>query len=191
MSKEEYIKEKELHNQSKAIPTEEMMDLIDLIKTHVCKITCKDGTHGTGFFCYIPIGWGNILPTLMTNIHVLNIDDIKPGQSIKFSINNDYKEYEILIGNTRKKYTNEDYDVTIIEIKEDDKIDEKSFFDIDKQIFQEDSINLLKHRQIFLLHYPKGLKMEISAGVIHKIIEDEEKRKIYHLCDTMEVLQVV
>ena len=84
MSKEEYIKEKELHNQSKAIPTEEMMDLIDLIKTHVCKITCKDGTHGTGFFCYIPIGWGNILPTLMTNNHVLNIDDIKPVNQSNF-----------------------------------------------------------------------------------------------------------
>ena len=129
MSKEDYIKEKELPNQSKAIPTEEMITLVDLIKTHVCKITCNDGTHGTGFFCKIPIGWGNYLTTLMTNNHVLNESDIQPGKTIKFSINNDYKDYNILIDNTRKTYTNDNYDVKIIEIKEDDKIDEKSFFD--------------------------------------------------------------
>ena len=78
MSKEEYIKEKELHNQLKAIPTEERMDLIDLIKTHVCKTTCKDGIHGTGFFCYILNGSGNFLTSFITNNHVLIIDDIKP-----------------------------------------------------------------------------------------------------------------
>ena len=94
------------------------------------------------------------------------------------------KDYNILIDNTRKTYTNYNYDVTIIEIKEDDKIDEKSFFFLDDQIFQEDSAKLFRNRQIFLLHYPKGIKMEISAGVIQNITEDEEKKTIYHLCDT-------
>ena len=185
MNKEEdYIKEKELANQPKAIPLEDMITLVDLTKTHICKITCKDGTHGTGFFCYIPIGWGNFLPALLTNNHVLNINDIKPGETIKFSINNDYKEFKLLLDNTRKIYTNEYYDVTIIEIKEDDNIDEKSFFDLDKQIFQEDSVNIFRNRQIYLLHYPKGIKMEISPGLIKNINEEEERKTIHHLCDT-------
>ena len=185
MNKEDdYIKEKELANQPKAIPLEDMITLVDLTKTHVCKITCKDGTHGTGFFCYIPIGWGNILPTLLTNNHVLNINDIQPGETIKFSINNDYKEFNFLLDNTRKIYTNEYFDVTIIEIKEDDNIDEKSFFDLDKQIFQEDSVNIFRNKQIYLLHYPKGIKMEISPGLIKNINEEEERKTIHHLCDT-------
>ena len=120
----------------------------------------------------------------MTNNHVIDIEDIKPGKTINFSLNNDEKEFNILIDNSRKTYTNLSFDVTIIEIKENDNINEKSFFDLDKQIFQEDCINIFKNRQIFLLHYPKGIKKEISLGVIKNIIEDKEKKTILHLCDT-------
>ena len=181
---DEYIKEKELANTPKSFDIQEMSILFDLIKTHVCKIYCKDGSHGTGFFCNIPIGWNNNLTALLTNNHVLNLDDIQPDKNIKFSLNDDAQEYDIKIDNTRKTYTNEYYDVTIIEIKEDDKIEKKSFFNLDQQIFENDSINIFKNRQIFLLHYPKGIKMEISPGQIKKISEDEERKTIYHLCDT-------
>ena len=71
MKNEDYIREKELANQPKAFDPDEMSNLIELIKTHVCKIKCNDGSHGTGFFCYIPIGWSNFLTVLMTNNHVL------------------------------------------------------------------------------------------------------------------------
>ena len=182
MNKEDYIKEKQLANQPTSFDPDEMSILIELVKTHICKIKCKDG-NGTGFFCNIPIGWGNHLAALMTNNHVLNINNIQPGQTINFSINNDEKEFNIVIDNNRKTYTNDFFDVTIIEIKEGDKIDEKSFFEIDKQIF-EDSIDSFKNRQICLLHYPKGIKREISFGIIQKISDDEERKTIYHLCDT-------
>ena len=156
MKKKKYIKEKEIKNQSQAIDSEEMIILLDLMKTHICKINTKEESdenneneesgeseesHGTGFFCNIPIGWNINLKVLMTNNHVLNINAIQPGQIINFSINNDEKEFNILMDN-RKTYTNESFDVTIIEIKEDDTIDEKSFFDLDKQIFQEKCINI-------------------------------------------------
>ena len=77
--------EKELANTPKSFDLEQMTILFDLIKTHVCKITCKDETHGTGFFCNIPIGWNNNLTVLMTNNHVLGEKAIESGQSIKFS----------------------------------------------------------------------------------------------------------
>ena len=174
MKKDNYIKEKELANQPKAIAAEEMIILLDLIKTHICKIYCKDGSHGTGFFCNIPIGWNKYIKVLMTNNHVLNINDIQIGQIINFTIDNDLNEYNIFIDNTRKAFTNESYDVTIIEIKEDDKIDENSFFDLDQQIFQKNSNKIFRNCQIYLLHYPKGIKMEISNGTIKNITEDEE-----------------
>ena len=166
MKEEKYIKEKELANIPKAIPYEEMMNLADLIKTNICKINCKDGSHGTGFFCNILNDW-NTLKVLMTNNHVLNEKDIQTGQTINFSINNDYKDFRILIDNNRKTFTNESYDITIIEIKKEDKIDPKSF-DIDNQIFKDNSYEIYRNCQIYLLHYPKGERMEISNGVIKK-----------------------
>ena len=72
----------------------------------------------------------------MTNNHVLNKDDILPNKIINFSINDGLNNYKIEIDESRKTYTNEDYDVTIIEIKEKDKIDKNSFFDIDNQLFK-------------------------------------------------------
>ena len=182
MTEETYIKEKQLLNQTQAIPTKEMFILLNIIKTHICKIYLKDNSHGTGFFCNIPNGWGNYLTVLMTNNHVLNQQDIQPGQVIKFTIDNDYKEFNILIDNNRKTYTDESYDVTIIEIKEEDDVNEKSFFDLDKQIFDENVSEIFRSHQVYLLHYPKGKEMELSPGLI-KIIKEDNKT-IQHLCDT-------
>ena len=184
MKKEKYIEEKEIPNQPQAIDANEMFTLLNIIKTHICKIYCKDGSHGTGFFCNIPIGWNIYLKVLMTNNHVLKIDDIQPGQTINFTIDNDDKKYNIIIDNTRRTYTNNSFDVTIIEIKEEDKIEEKSFFYLDKQIFEKNSYKIFKNYQIYLLHYPKGKEMKISPGIIKNITEDEDNKRIHHLCDT-------
>ena len=121
MINENYIKEKELAGQLKAISAKELTILLGLIKDHICKIKCKDGMHRTGFFCNIPIGW-NTIKVLMTNNHVLNLNDIQPGQAINFTLNNDDEEYNIQIDNDRITYIDESFDVTIIEIKEKDKI---------------------------------------------------------------------
>ena len=128
MKEEDYIKENHIPNQPEPMSLKELEILNRLSKTHVCKINCNDGTTGTGFFCNIPIGWGNYLAVLMTNNHVLDLNSIQPGQTINFSLDNDNKNYKILVDESRKTYTNESYDVTIIEIKFDDNIDEKSFF---------------------------------------------------------------
>ena len=178
----DYIPEKEIKGQSQSIPKSQLKNLDKIMETHICKITCKDGRHGTGFFCNIPMGWSNNLKVLMTNNHVLPEKDIQPGQTIKFSINNDSKEYKILIDNTRKTYTDESYDVTFIEIKEKDEIDEKSFFNIDEQIFKEKTCEIFNNCKIFILHYPKGVEIETSNGIIKSISEDN--KTIYHYCYT-------
>ena len=118
----EYINEADVPNQPKPISLKQMKILGNFAKTNICKIKCKDGSHGTGFFCNIQIGYNDYLKVFMTNNHVLNSEDILPGQTIKFSINNDFKDYKILIDSKRKTYTNKSYDVTIIEIKKDDGI---------------------------------------------------------------------
>ena len=169
MEKNDYIKEKALANVPKSIPYEVLKILGPKMENQICKIDCNDGGHGTGFFCNIPYKWNNTLKMLITNNHVLNNKDISIGQKVRFSINNEMTHYEIEIDETRKKYTNEEYDITMIEIKEKDKLDKKSFFDIDNQIFEENPKKTFQNMQIFLLHYPKGNKMEYSIGLIKNI----------------------
>lgn len=181
MESEANIKEKELLNIPKSIPYQVMEILGPKLKKQVCKIECHDGGHGTGYFCNIPDGWNN-LKVLMTNNHALNQKDINTGKNIKFSLNNEEIFYEIKIDESRKIYTDEKYDVTIIELSPKDKLDKDkiAFFEIDDQIFEENSINKLKNRQIFLLHYPKGNQMECSIGLIKNI----DNFTIRHLCDS-------
>ena len=182
MKKETYIQEKELSNMTKSIPYEILEILGPMMKTHICKIECKDGRHGTRFFCNIPYGWNTFIKVLLTNNHILNKDDILPKQIIKFSINNNRKDYEIEIDNSRKTFTNEECDITIIEIKEKDKLDTNSFFEIDNHIFEKNAFEIYKNKQIYLFHYPKGLKMECSIGLIKNI--SINNYNIQHLCDS-------
>ena len=137
--------------------------------------------HRTGFFCNVPSGWG-ILKVLMTNNHVLKEEDILINKTIKFSINNGIKYFEIKIDESRKIYTSKKYDVTIIEIKQNDNIDSNSFFDLDNRIFNENPNELFKNKQIYLLYYPKGKQIEYSIGMIKNICEDNFTLR--HLCDS-------
>jgi len=120
------------------------------------------------------------MKVLITNNHILNKEDLSLGKKLKFSINNDEIAYEREIDETRKIYTNEEYDITIIEIKQNDKLDKIDYFDIDKQIFKENSNELFRNMNIYLLHYPKGNRMQYSIGLIKNI----DDYTIRHLCDS-------
>ena len=74
----DYIQEKALANNIDSIPFEVLEFLIPKKKC-ICKIKCKDGLNGTGFFCNIPDDW-NTLKVLMTNNHVLKKEDILIGK---------------------------------------------------------------------------------------------------------------
>ena len=182
MTEEYLIKEKHLENQAGSIPLKWFRPLENILKTHICKIYPNDGSRGTGFFCNIPNSGKNTLKVLMTNNHVLKEEDIVPGKTIYFTLNNDTKDYKLLIDKSRKIYTNKTFDITIIEIKKDDKIDDNSFFDIDRKIFTENAYIFFQKKQVFLMHYPNGKEMEVSPGTIRNI--DAENTKIDHLCDT-------
>ena len=180
---ENYIKEKEIPNMPQSIPIEILENLIPKIKLNVCKIECSDGSHGTGFFCNIPFKWDINLKVLMTNNHVLKEEDIKPGKIIKFSLNNDKIFYQIKIDESRIKYTEEkQYDITIIELKNTDDLEEISFFDIDNQINNENPNKIFNNKDIYLLHYPKENIMEYSIGKIKSIYENNYT--INHLCNS-------
>jgi len=95
---------------------EDTKNILFQMENCICEIYPKEGKIGTGFFCKIPIN-NILLPVLITNNHVLNKNDIDNNKIIKLTIDNKVKSIEI--DNSRKKYTNSDenIDLTIIEIK--------------------------------------------------------------------------
>ena len=181
----DYIEEKFLDNQSKSIPINSLKILIELTEKRICKIELKDGGYGTGFFCSIPFfdSW-ETYKTLITNNHVLTEENLRPGEIIKFSINNDKKQFKIKINDKRTVNSSKEDDISIIELKPEDGLSQDSFFEIDKRIFDNNLKTIFKNEPVFLLHYPKGKQMNFADGLIKNIFEDDFT--FAHLCDSSE-----
>ena len=177
-----YIPEKCLKNHVKSITKNVMKLLIEYQEKRICKIYGNDGKKGTGFFCIIPIDDWNELRVLMTNNHILGEKDIATGKKINLTLDNDKEEKKIIINEKRIKYTNKEYDITIIEIKEDDRIKADSFFDIDNKVF--DDFKFYLKQTVYLFHYPKGIETTFSEGILKNI--HENRYTMEHLCDSSE-----
>ena len=119
MSQLDYMPEKDLPGQVKSISVAELIKLSEIAKKRICKIKLSNGGHGTGFFCTIDLDNWNLMRTLITNNHVLKADDIIPGKKIKFSMNDEAKNYEIKIDKVRRTYTNRKYDILNSRIRRD------------------------------------------------------------------------
>ena len=156
---------------------------LEQMEKSICRIRCSKGGYGTGFFCEFsnPDDWNSApFRVLMTNNHVLGSEDLQIGKKINFTINNGIEFHEILVDESRKTYTNEDYDISIIEIKQTDGIPHESFIKVDNQIYQQNLQLALKNIPIYLLHYPKGIEIEKSDGIIKSVGDDNFT--ILHKC---------
>ena len=182
-----YVKEKDIDSNAISIPTSALEVILDLSKKSIGKIKSNEQDIATCFFCAIPFpDKYNRLPVLVTNNHVLKNEDIAGGKIIRFSTNNEKYKFEIKIDIFRKRYTNEKYNITFIEIKKDiDKININSFLDIDDDIFDENYENLLDKKSVYLLHYPYGNLSEYSSGIIKGFFADE-KYSFRHSCQTQK-----
>ena len=64
-----------------------------------------------------------MLPVFITKNHIINKDLLnKKDTKITLYIKEEENEKELILNENRKKYTNKEYDITIIEIKEEDNI---------------------------------------------------------------------
>ena len=177
---QKFYKEKILKNQTEPIPGEKLPIIIEQMKKSICKIYMSNERFGTGFFCKIPFPDElNQIRILFTNNHVLDESSIKNGEVIKFTLDNDKIEKKIIIDNTRKTYTNEELDTTMIEIKKSDGIN--SLLEIDYNLFDSsDEENDCNDKEIYILQYPNGKKYSCSYGRIISLGEYD----IQHTCST-------
>jgi len=146
-----------------SMDAEQTLFIINQLNKCCCKIS---GGKGTGFLCKILFpNSTNLFPALITNNHVLGENDILNGKKIDFSLENDKFPKSIIIDDSRITYTNKKLDCTIIEIRENDNLDIKSFLEIDESIY-DNALDNYKLKSIYLLHYPKGDKAQFSCGTI-------------------------
>ena len=140
MSDSNIIKENLIEEQPIPVPIEGIKKILFQLENCICQIYQKNGGKGTGFFCKI-LFQNKLLPVLITNNHVLNEKDIKNNEIIEFTMYNNKekknKDISIKIDSSRRRYTNEEIDITIIEIKpEEDKIN--NYLEIEEEEMTED-----------------------------------------------------
>ena len=152
--------------------------LIDQMSNSVCRVAIGNKI-GTGFLCLIPFPTIVYrLKVLITCNHVFN--DITIGNKIKVMFDNGIQK-EIIIDSSRRVYTSkrEEYDITIIELKENE-FDIRYYLGIDDDFFLKDEIKI--NQIIYIIHYPKGIEVKNNQGTIQKIIGNQ----IIHYLTTYE-----
>ena len=182
----EQINNQEFIGKIPPLSKDQTNEIMSQMEQSICKIDLGN-KFGTGFLCKIPFPTKfHFIGVLITNNHVLNEDYLKINNNIKISFNDGKIERNILIDKTRKIFTDENMDATILEIKEEDNINNK-YLDIDENIFDEKLSKKIyeKDKIIYSLQYPQGKEVSFSVGKFN-FISQKFKYYFYHLCSTIE-----
>ena len=142
--------------------------IIKQMERNICKITVGEN-QGTGFFCKIPFpDLNNMLSVFITNNHIINQELLyKDNIIIEINIEEENNIRKLNLNN-RMKYTNEEYDITIIEIKNEDEIN--NYLELDDNIINDIINNINKNKNyidetIYIIQYPKG-QLSVSYGIL-------------------------
>ena len=149
-------------------------------ESSICVVEYKQN-NGTAFLCLIPISKNksNQLHALVTNNHVI---DFKGGNEIKLTFRDRNIERKIKIDDGRKLYTDEVYDITIIEIKEEDQLSQFNFLEIDEKILKEEELEkIYLGEMIYIIHYPQASFSTCSYDKIKQILNNSNIR---YTCQT-------
>ena len=160
--------ENKIEKYPKSISLEGIEIILEQMKKKICRINIGN-KKGIGFFCKIPFpDYNNLLPVLITNNYIIDELILKNEKKIKIIINNEEKEIEL---ENRIKYINNEYDITIIEIKNKDKINNYLELDNNKRSYKS-----YKGESIYILYYIRN-KIKVSYG----IIKEENKNKFINI----------
>ena len=161
--------------------------ILEQMKKCICKIIVN-GCQATGFFCKIPFpNINNMLHVLITCNHVIGEQLLNQEEArILLDIKEEDQPRELCLYH-RLYYTNKEFDITIIEIKSEDKI--FNFLELDDIIINDilNNINktiIFQDETICVLQYPEG-KLSVSYGIFDRIFEDK-KYPFVHKCATEE-----
>ena len=157
-----------------------------------CVVKIIKGKGGSGFFLEIPNKKnGKKILVLITNNHVIEIDDVKNEDTlIDYCFDNGEKKNFKMKG--RKRYSNEIYDITIIEMLDSDNLKDENFLELDdevsfdnidnEEIFKKQSKNYYQDSPVYCIGFPKVENVMVSFGKTLNVTEDSYE--LPHSCDT-------
>ena len=161
--------------------------IIEQMEKNICRINTNE-IQGTGLFCKIPFpNKDKMLPVLITNNHIIDNKLLYSNDAkIKIDIKEETEMKEIEFKN-RLIYTNKEYDITIIEIKENDKI--KNYLELDDIIINDILNDINKNKEyinetIYIIQYCEN-KLSVSYGLLNDIYT-KKKYNFIHKCNTKE-----
>ena len=96
----------------------------------------------------------------------MNEQNLLEGTKIKLSLDDEIFQKSIIINNSRKIFTDNEKDITFIEIKREDNIKDISILAIDENMFEDDFKQIYKNEIVYMIHYEKGEKVKYSLGKI-------------------------
>ena len=152
----------------KSLTINESELILEQMKKSICKIVLEDGKEGTGFFCSIIY-----YSLLITNNSFIDESQLnKENNKIKIYLgkNNEYKEIEL---KDRIIYTNKEYNITLIEIKKEEKEKIGNInLEIDENI-NEDELNKLIGETIYIIYHNKDKNISVSYSILEKCEQNE------------------
>ena len=125
-----------------------------------------------GFFCEIPLSKVNEnMHVLITNNSIINEDILKKKDSkIFIEIQGENKNKEITLSN-RKNYTSKKYNITIIEIKKEDKIN--NYLELELGYGNFNYMNYYEDKTIYMINNILGVSTVTFSSI--KYVQDEDK----------------
>ena len=141
----------------------------------ICKIKINNAI-GTGFFCKIKFDGNYSMNFLMTNYRIFNENYFKKHKKLDLLLNDDNEIVLINLNIKRNIFYNKEKDITLIELKEEDKI--KEYLELDDNLFKYKEPVFYENKSIYILGYPNGKNACVSFGILNKIYEYD----ILHTC---------
>ena len=120
---------------------------------------------GLGIFCKIK-RYKKYIPVLITRYQIIDEEYLENNKEIKISLDNKDKMVEF----TDKYYTNKEYDLSIIEIKEKEE-NKINYLELDDSLYNEDDEDAIIYNKesIYIIHYDEKNEISVSYGTINYI----------------------
>ena len=144
------------------------------MEKNIFKIKNEKNEQCPGFFCKIPFpDKNNMISVFITSNYIIN----KLYDSEELLIENN-EEKNLLKLKNRIRYMNKLYNITIIEIKEEDNINIKNYLELDDEIINNilnnnKKINNYLKNGIYIIQNPSE-KLLVSFGIINDINKDKK-----------------
>jgi len=163
--------------------------ILSQLKKSIFKIKYNDKT-STGFFCKIKHG-NSPINALVVNYQIIDENFKINNKVLEISMDDNIEEKEknkkkenikINLDPNRNIYFLKNSDITIIEMKEEDGLDNYIFLELDDNLLKEDSEIFYKDDSIYILQY----KIEEEASVSYGLFVDGDRNEIFIYSDIGE-----